>query len=168
MLLLVIVLSWFIKAGSFTSVGTFTEGTIGRIGLSHIFYGFTFAIPNYSIPIAFLIMIGIFYGVVTHTEGYKAFVSRFAKFGKDKEIGIALVMSLIIAVCASFLNNTFILLAFMPLFVTVLRKMGFDNLSAFGTTFGSILVGVLGATYGTEGLTNFITYIGYGGSTATI
>ena len=46
--------------------------------------------------------------------------------------------------------------------------MGFDKISSFALTFGAMLVGVLGATYGTEGLDGFLLYISYGGSTATI
>ena len=38
--------------------------------------------------------------------------------------------------------------------------MNIDKLTAFAITFGSALVGILGATYGTEGLTMFNYYIG--------
>jgi uncharacterized ion transporter superfamily protein YfcC len=167
-ILVVVLLSWFIPAGSFGSAASFTEGEVGRIGLAHFFYGFTFALQNYSIQIGFLIMIGIFYGVVSKTEGYKALVSRLAKFGKGKEVYVALVVSFVVALLASLLNNTFVILVFMPFLVTVLLRMGFDKISAFATTFGAILVGVLGATFGTEGMVGFISYIGYGGSEVTI
>jgi len=167
-ILVVVLLTWIVPSGSFATGASFTEGEFGRIGLSHIFYGFTFALQNYSIQIGFLIMIGIFYGVVSKTEGYKALVTRFAKFGKGKEIIVSLVVSFVIALLASFLNNTMILLVFIPFLVSALRHMGLDKISAFATTFGSILVGVLGATFGTDGMINFITYLGYGGSEVTI
>ena len=46
--------------------------------------------------------------------------------------------------------------------------MGLDKISSFAITFGSMLVGVLGATIGTEGLDAFVNYIGYGGSEVTL
>ena len=43
----------------------------------------------------------------------------------------------------------------------MLRKAGFDKKSAFITTFGSIFVGLIGATYGTNNVNSFKTYIEY-------
>ncbi len=113
-------------------------------------------------------MVGMFYGIVSQTEVYKAFVSRFAKLGKKNPIVVALVISFVVAGLASLLNNTMVLIVFMPFLITVLRRMGLDKISAFASTFGSILVGVLGATIGTDGLIGFVEYLGYGGSEVTI
>lgn len=168
MLLLVVVLSWIIPTGTFSSGATFTEGEMGRIGLGHLFYGFSYAIQNYAIQIGFLLMVGVFYGVVSKTEGYKEFVNRLAKVFKGKEILVSLIISFIIVLLTSVLNNTFVLIVFMPVLITILRKMGLDKISSFAITFGSMLVGVLGATIGTEGLDAFINYIGYGGSEVTL
>ena len=167
-LILVIVCSWFIPTGSFSTGATFTEGKVGRLGLAHLFYGFCFALQNYSIQIGFIILIGMFYGVISKTEGYKSLIARLAKIGKKNEIAVTIVVSLVVALLASFLNNTYVLLIFMPFLITALRRMGFDKISSFALTFGAMLVGVLGATYGTEGLDGFLLYISYGGSTATI
>ena len=163
-LLLLVVMTWFIPYGQFGSSATFTEGEVTPIGIVHIIYGFIYAIQNYAIQIAFLILIGMFYGVVTKTESYKALVSRIAKSCKGIEIVVSLVISFIIALLASFLNNTYVLLFFMPFLVSILRRIGLDKISSFAITFGSIFVGVLGATYGTEGFIGFVEYVGmYGG-----
>lgn len=163
-----IVLSYLIPGGSYASGAALTVGEFEGLGLAHLFYGFSFAVQQYSIQIGFLVMLGVFYGVVSKTEGYKALVDRFAKFGKGKEVGVLLLVSAVIAFLASVLNNTLVLLAFVPFLVTVLRHMGFDKISAFATTFGAILVGVLGVTIGTDGLASFVTYVTYyGGSEIT-
>ena len=167
-LLLIIVLSWIIPTGSFSTGGSFVDGEVGQLGLASIFYGFSYALQNYYMQIAFLLVVGIFYGVVSKTSGYKEMVNRLAKFGKNKEIIISLVISFIIAVLASMLNNTMVLIVFMPFLITVLRKMGLSKISALATTFGSILVGVLGVTIGTEGLDAFVSYLTYAGSDVTI
>lgn len=168
MLLLVVVLSWIIPTGTFSSGATFTEGEMGRLGLAHLFYGFSYAIQNYAIQIGFLLMVGVFYGVVSKTEGYKEFVNRLANAFKGKEILVSLIISFVIVLLTSVLNNTFVLIVFMPVLITILRKLGLDKISSFAITFGSMLVGVLGATIGTEGLDAFVNYIGYGGSEVTL
>ncbi len=161
LLLLVVILTWIIPTGSFGRDAVFTDGEMLRIGLVHLGYGMSFAISSNYMQIAFLVMVGIFYGVISHTEGYKALVARLAKFGKGKETGVVLGVSLLTALSTSILNNTIVLLIFMPFLVTVLRRIGLSKLTAFASTFGAMLVGLLGATIGTEGLTGFVSYISY-------
>ncbi len=169
LLFLVILLSWVIPSGSLATGGTFTANEeLSRIGLVHILYGFTLAIQNYSIQISFLLAVGLFYGVISKTEGFKALINRMAKFAKGRVVIVSLIISFVLAFLASFLNNTFVLIAFVPFFVMLLRKIGLDKLGSFVVTFGSIMVGVLGVTFGTETLSNFVMYLGYGGSEVTL
>lgn len=168
MLLLVIILTWIVPNGSFGTGAEFTSGTIQRIGLVHIFYGITYALQNFSIQVVFVLFVGMFYGVVSKTDGYKKLVERIAKFGKGKEVVFAIVIAFVTALLTSILTTTYVMLMFMPFLMHILRKMDFDKLSAFACTVGAMLVGVLGATYGTEGAISLITYLGYGGSDVTI
>ena len=164
LLLVIVIMTWFIPFGEFGSSAVFTEGDVTPIGIAHIIYGFIYSLQNYAIQFGFVLLIGMFYGVATRTEGYKALVSRIAKACDKIEIVVALVVSFIVTLLASFLNTTYVLLFFMPFLVSVFRKIGFDKLSSFALTFGSILVGVLGATYGTEGFVGLVEYINmYGG-----
>ena len=169
LLFLVILLSWVIPSGSFSTGGAFTANEdLSRIGLVPILYAFTSAIQNYSIQIGFLLSVGLFYGIVSKTEGFKSLVGRIVKFAKGKEVIVSLIISFVLAFLASFINNTFVVIAFAPFFVMVLRKMGLDKLGSFVVAFGSIFVGVLGVTFGTETLSNYIMYLGYGGSEVTL
>ncbi len=168
MLILVVVLTWIIPNGSYDTGVTFSQGSIQRIGLVHIFYGITYALQNFSIQIVFLLFVGIFYGVISKTDGYKKLVERLSKLGKGKEVVFALVIAFVTALLTSILTTSFVMLMFMPFLIHILRKMNFDKLSAFAITFGAMLVGVLGATYGTEGALSLITYLGYGGSDVTL
>ena len=168
MLILVIVLTWIIPNGNFGTGAEFTKGSIQRIGLVHIFYGITYALQNFSIQVIFILFVGIFYGVVSKTDGYIKLVEKIAKYGKGKEIVFALVIAFITALLTSIITTSYVMLMFMPFLIHILRKMDFNKLSAFAVTIGAMLVGVLGATYGTEGAISLITYLGYGGSDVTI
>ena len=168
MLILVVVLTWIIPNGSFGTGAEFTKGTIQRIGLVHIFYGITYALQNFSIQVIFILFVGIFYGVVSKTDGYIKLVEKIAKLGKGKEVVFALVVAFITALLTSVITTSYVMLMFMPFLMHILRKMNFSKLGAFASTIGAMLVGVLGATYGTEGALSLITYLGYGGSDVTI
>ncbi len=166
----IVLLSWILPTGAILeSAGSFTEGEYFKgLGLLHIFYGFSSAIQSYYMPIAYLVFVGIFYGIVSKTETYKAFVSKVAKLAKNHEMIFAIAISLIVAVLASMLNNTVVLFLFMPVLISILRRIGLSKMNAFACTFGSILVGVLGATVGSEGLESFISYVSNGGAELTL
>ena len=168
MLILVIVLTWIIPTGSFGSSAAFTKGSIQRIGLVHIFYGITYALQNFSIQVIFVLFVGVFYGVVSKTDGYIKLVEKIAKLGKGKEVVFAIAIAFITALMTSIITTSYVMLMFMPFLIHVLRKMNFSKFSAFVATIGAMLVGVLGATYGTEGALSLITYLGYGGSDVTL
>ncbi len=168
-LLVVIALTWIIPNGSYSTGAEFTMGTRERIGLVHIFYGIAYALQNFSLQIVYLAFVGIFYGVASHTDAYKNLVNKVAKFGKKKEIGFAIVVSFLIALLSSVLNNDYIVLTFIPFLIHVLRKMNFNKLGIFISTFGAMFVGILGATYGSEGMLAYLNYLGnYGGAEITV
>ena len=168
MLVFVVILTWIIPTGSYGTGASFTQGSIQRIGLVHIFYGIAYALQNFSIQVIFVLFVGIFYGVISKTDGYIKLVEKIAKLGKGKEIVFAIVIAFITALMTSIITTSYVMLLFMPFLIHILRKMNFNKLSAFAATFGAMLVGTLGATYGTEGALSLITYLGYGGSEVTL
>ena len=168
MLILVVVLTWIIPTGNFGTGVSFSTGSIQRIGLVHIFYGIAYALQNFSIQVIFVLFVGIFYGVVSKTDGYIKLVEKIAKLGKGKEVVFAIVFAFVTALMTSIITTSYVMLMFMPFLIHILRKMNFSKLGAFAATIGAMLVGVLGATYGTEGALSLITYLGYGGSDVTL
>ena len=150
--ILAIFLSWVIPAGGFTSSGFSDRGMI-RFGLNDIeglfYYGIEFGIDK----IIFLLVLGAMYSVFSHINAYKRLVESIAKkFIKHKEI---VITSVLIGILTSFLTNEFVVLLFIPFIVSILNKMKLDKITILLTTFGSMLVGVLGATLGTDGLVQF-------------
>ena len=69
---------------------------------------------------------------------------------------------------ASMLSQTFIVLTFVPLVISIILSMKLDKMTAFSVTFGSILVGLMGAIHGTEGLYWFNYYTGLSSTSAVI
>ncbi|MBQ6841106.1 MAG: hypothetical protein IJO63_03205 [Bacilli bacterium] len=150
--------TWVIPYGYFQE-GTFYEYAMKRIGLNDIptilYYGVYFCLTT----IIYLLTLGGFYGVISKTKSYQALVKRFAKSIKGREVLTAIIMIVSFVVLTSILKTPFVLLAFVPFLISVLLNAKFDKITAMGLTFGSILVGTLAATYGTDGLYWWNSYL---------
>lgn len=164
MILLAVILTWFIPYGYFSG-STFYEYGMSRIGLTDLttlgYYSAYFAIDK----VTFLLILGGFYGLLSKTSAYQKITTSIAKKLKGKEIISLIVTSVIIAGLTSISTTSFAILVFVPFIITVLSKMGLDRISAFVATFGSMLIGILGATFGTESLIAFNNY--YAGNLGT-
>lgn len=158
--LAIIIISWILPYGSFTS-GTYqAEADLGRIGLAEIGNGLYYAFNFTMDKILFLFILAGFYGVLSHIGAYQQLVSNIAKKLQGKEIVTALVMTLLITAFTTLATETFAVLVFIPFFVSILAKMKVDKLSTFAITYGSLLVGILGVLYGSRSLIDFNYYIG--------
>lgn len=158
--LVTIVLTWIIPAGSLSS-GTYIKAGLTRQGLSDILLSGVYSANFFIQQLMFIIFVGIFYGVITHISGYKALVSKIANKLKGKEKAFIIISSLIVTLLTSFLTQTYAILIFIPFTINIASKMNIDKTTAFLCTFGSMLIGILGATYGSEGFIYFINYLNY-------
>ncbi len=159
LVLITLILSWVIPSGEFAASGFASDGVPTRIGLNNlvwlIYYGLYFSIDK----IIMLLVIGGLYGVLGKIKGYNKLVTNIAsKLKKHKKVTVIL-FSIIIAALTSVLTQTFVVIIFIPFIVAILKRMNLDKLTILATTFGSIMVGVLGATYGTEGLLYLSEYM---------
>lgn len=155
-----LVLTWLIPNGTFSGT-EFVSSGLNRLGLNDLLLSGVYSLNFFVQQVVFILMIGAFYGILSHTKGYKALISKIAKKLKGKETIVALVSAFVIALFTSISTQTLAVLVFVPFVVTVLLRMGIDKIGAFASTFGAMLVGLLGATYGTEGLNSFVYYLNY-------
>lgn len=149
--LVAIILSWLIPIGQFGGAEFATDNTLKRVGLTDlswlVYYGLEFSLDK----VVLLLAIGGFYGIITKTKAYDNLTSSIAKKMSNKKVAVV-VFSVIIALLSSILTQTFVVLIFVPFIISIMNKMKLDKMTILATTFGSMLVGLLGATYGTEGL----------------
>ena len=155
-ILAMILMTWLFSYGYFQGADFYDMG-IKKLGLADLGYAFYYSISNLEVidKLIFLFAVSGFYGVLAKTNGYQRIVGRLAeKFSKNVILS-SVIISVILFVLTSIVTETFIVIAFVPFFISILLKMKLDKLSVFAITFGSVLVGVLGATYGTESLAGF-------------
>ena len=152
-----IALTWVFEYGNFNGTEFISYG-MNEQGITDIpnllYYGINFA----GDKIVFLLALGAFYAVLSKSNGYKKLVVTIAKKFEGKEIIFAVITSLVITALTSLVSQTFMVLAIVPFIISILLNMKLDRLTAFAVTFGSVLVGTLGVTYGGEGLYWFNYY----------
>lgn len=159
-ILVTIILSWIIPYGYFSS-GELTSYGLKRQGLTDILLSGVYSANFFLQQLLFVVFIGVFYSIVTKISGYKVLVNGLAKKFQGKEKLFVLLSSLVVTLLTTFLTQTYIVLFFVPFIINIATKLKLDKITTYLATFGSILVGILGATYGTEGLVYFINYLNY-------
>lgn len=163
-ILVAVILTWLISNGQFSATGFATDNTLTRVGLNDLAWILYYAIYFTIDKIIFLLALGGFYGVLVKTSAYNRLTSSIAN-KLNKKVGVVL-FSVILAVLTSIFTQTFAVLIFVPFIVSILNKMKLDKMTIFATAFGSMLVGILGATYGTEGMISLAEY--FAGNTGSI
>ncbi len=153
-----IIFTWLFPYGFFQG-SDFYEYSFKRVGLVDISYAFYHSIYFVMDKIIFLLALGGFYGVMSKTSGYQVLVTKIANKLKGYVMPVAVGISIILFALTSLFTQTYVVLIFVPFFVSILLKMNLDKFTAFAVTFGSVLVGVLGCTYGTDTLIIFNNYI---------
>lgn len=154
-----VILTWIIAVPNLSG-GTGSEPTLVRLGLvdliSSIVYGLSFFLQQ----ILLIVFVGIFYGIISNVTGYKLLVKKIASIFKGKEKIFVILSSLIIALITSMITQVFVMIVFVPFIINIAKELKLDKITTMMCTFGSMLIGVLGATFGTEGMNYFISYLG--------
>lgn len=148
---LALLLSWVIPTGSFKG-SEFVDNGLLRIGIVDIGNMLYYVIAMAIDKILYLLALGAFYGILTKIPAYQKIVTTIAKKLKGKEILFTVLVSLFLTVFTSLCSSSYASLIFVPFVINVLASMKLDKLTVLVSTFGSILIGTLGATIGTEGL----------------
>lgn len=142
-------LTWIIPQGYF-SQAEFVVGEVNRIGLFDFFTYGLLGMYYFSVLVTFIFLVGGFYQILSKIEGYQNFTSSIAKKFKKKEVLFVLLISFIIAGLTAVINDYFIMIAFIPFFITIMSKMKLDKMTGVATTFGAMLVGIIGTIYNTK------------------
>ena len=149
MILLTVLLSWIVKQGYFNA-GELTVKEITRVGIFDFATYGLLGMYYFTVLVTFLFVLGAFYQFLSKLGAYQKLTNRISKRWKGKEIVFSLIISFVFAALASIFNEYLVLVAFMPFVITILSKLKFDKISSFVTTFGSMLIGILGSVISTK------------------
>lgn len=158
LILIAVVLTWIIPSGYFNGAD-YIESDIVRLGINEVFISFFYGANYYLIQIAFVLMVGAFYGIVSHLPSYKALIEKLTNFWRGKEKAFVLVHTLIIALYVSMATQSFPILLFVPMIISVANKLGFSKFNSLMITFGAMIAGMVGGTFSTYGTDYIVQYM---------
>lgn len=145
-ILLAMVLSYFIP-GTIMGYSGVEKGTIIPVTFADAFINGVTAVNASLTVLAYVFVIGIFYAVLKKTDKYETLVENTASvFDTNKALFVVITIFALGAV--SLFSGSFMpMLVFVPFLISVLRKLGFNKLTAIFTTVGSMLIGASGSMF---------------------
>lgn len=149
--LVVTVLTWIIPTGNFSG-SVFQEVGLYRISIFDFFLELFYSAYYMLLQVTFLLATGCLYGVLSKSKRYSYLVYKIAKKIKGKETIFSVGCGLFLAVLASFTAEPLVCILFVPFILSVLAKNNVSKIKGLCITFGTILVGTLGITYGVSAL----------------
>lgn len=148
-LLVFFVLTWIIPTGYYNG-SEYVKESISALGLGDVFI-YSFHSVYLSIAIICMVvvlLIGGLYGVLNRTGAYQSLVQSIVKKFNGKEKVFLIISILLFGILSSLTSLIYPLFILVPLFIAVICLLGFNKMTAFLSTFGAILVGRIGTTYG--------------------
>lgn len=148
-LLIAVLLTW-ICSSAYYSEGKLITDEISRIGLFDISTYGLLGLYYFTVIFIFIFISAGFYKFLGSLDAYQKMTDNIAKIFKGKEKIFVALSTLIFAALAGIVNEYFVLLAFIPLAISILAKLKVDKITGLSATFGGVLVGIIGATYSTK------------------
>lgn len=153
-----LLLTWLIPYNYYRN-GVYQGYTYGRHGLVDISLANYYSLSFFLQQIFMVLSIGVFYGIISKTQGYQGLITKIAHKFRNKTKLFVIISSLFVTLFTSISTQTFVVIVFLPFIISIAKKLNLDKITTFAITFGSLIVGILGATYGTEGLNYFVYYL---------
>jgi len=144
--LVVLLLSWVIPAGVYSSGAYQALGSTAPIGLYDIFRTPLITIATFIQYGLLFLVIGGFYGVLNKTESYSKLIDKIVK-KVNKKVFLFITIG-IFASLSSLTGMLNLLFVLVPFFTAVLLKYGYNKLNTFASTIGSMLLGQIGCILG--------------------
>jgi uncharacterized ion transporter superfamily protein YfcC len=143
----IVLLSWLVPTSTY-SAGTLTKGVLDPIGLFDLLKLPVSAFGSYYGYGLFLLVLGGFYAILNATGAYGELVDLTVDFAKKNKVAFLVATIVGFALLMALSGVNYVLFILVPFFFTVLVLVGYNKLSAFAATVGSILVGSFASVYG--------------------
>lgn len=143
-----VVLSWIVPTSNLSGSEIVRAEEMTRIGIWNIFNIFQVSLSSFCIYGLYLICVGVFYIVLSRTGVYQNMIEKIGKaLSKKAKLFITLII-ILFAILSSVTNLGLMLFVFIPFFISIILKMGYDKVTALLSTIGAIFVGMIGSTFG--------------------
>ncbi len=147
-ILVVALCTWIFPTASYQS--ELLIGERSQLGLFD-FVSYVTLLFNYFGYVFFVVLAtGIFYGVSYKIPAYRVILDKIVKMFKGREAIFLAITMILIATLVSITGFSFGILFIFPFIISLVLLMGYNKLVAISVTVGSTIVGIMGATLGTN------------------
>ena len=137
-LLVVVLLSWVVKGRS---------DAVAPIALGDVVMNYFQSFYYFDVML-FILVVGGFYGLLEHVDGYKNLISKIANGAKKKKL-VVFIITIVFALLSSLAGLNLILLIFIPFAISLVVALGYDKIVALFSTVGAVAVGMIGGIFTT-------------------
>ena len=157
--LLFVIISWIIPAGYFNN-GEYTGTTIMPVGLFDVIvYPFMALTSSVFVLMAIdILLIGALYGVMNKTGFYSNLIDKIVSKNKENNKKLLIITIVLFTLLSSLTGLNLVLFIFVPMFATILMKLGYSKITAMLSTVGAILTGNMASLYGSN-IAGYVTYL---------
>lgn len=152
-------LTWILPTIS-VQYGEVVEGARQQLGLTDFMTYLSLNVSYFGVLFVFILVVGAFYGVLSKTGAYRSLLDKIVKGFEGKEHLFLAVTMIFIAAVTSISGLNYAMIVLFPLVISVILLMGYHKLTAATVVVGSLLVGMMGTTYGTPNIPYFADILG--------
>ena len=145
-LLVFLLLSWILPTAAYYQGQVMEQGR-NQIGLFDLLTYSNAAIANFGYVALFIFAVGMFYGVLNRISAYRVLIDKLVKCFKGNEFVVIASIMAFFAIVTSVCGLQMVLLFTFPFVIALVLAMGYDKIVAALTTFGSVIVGMIGTTF---------------------
>ncbi|MEG2283134.1 MAG: SLC13 family permease [Bacilli bacterium] len=150
-ILVMFLLTWILPITSF-QYGEISGGVRQQMGLFELFSYPALSVSFFGTLFMFIVAVGAFYGVLSKTGVYRTLLDKIVKGFKGKESIFLIVIMILITVITSVSGLNYAMLFVFPFVIALVLAMGYNKLTAATVTVGSLLIGIMGTTFGTANI----------------
>ena len=154
-ILCAVVCTWIFPGLSFS--GQLAEGEMSQIGIFDLASYALDLFRYFPFVLTTVLAIGAFYGVAYRIPAYRVLLDTIVEKFKGKENIFLIATIILISAIVSVTGVSLAMLFVFPFIISVILLMGYNKLVAASTTVGSVMVGLLGTTIGS----NSVMYVNY-------
>ncbi len=133
-------------AGTYAPVEKVSEGGDLRQGIFQLFMAPTQGIQAAADVVAFVLLIGGAFAIITKTNAINAGMSRIIKILKNKDVLIIPVAMILLGIGGTTFGMSEEVLPFYAIFIPIMMTMGYDSMTAFLVCFMGPQLGYIAST----------------------
>ena len=144
--LVTILLSYFIPQTT-VNYGTVTKGGLNPISIIDTLSNSITSFNVFISQFIFILAIAVFYGILNKTGKYESVVNKIANtFNNNKGVYVVINV-LVFGIVTAVIGDIVPMLVFVPLAISVAKKLGYDSKAAIASSIAAILIGSAGSLY---------------------